>query len=377
MKLILMAFAAFLLYLLQSSLYHRFWTKGLSADVSFQETPAVCKEEAYLLETVTNAKFLPLSILRVKFRIGKELQFLTGENSAVSDYTYRNDVFSVFPYQRIRRTLRFRCEKRGYYELKSLDLVSHDLFFSGHMIETRPLNSHLYVYPAPADLTRLNIPFQKMMGTCLARNQLVTDPFEFRGIREYQTYDSMRSVNWKATARTGELKVNVHEATASQSILLFLNMDSDHPWASEALREEAISICASLVSAFVSEGIPAGLVSNGTDVSVGEPLYVQAGAGSGHITRCMEALSRLRYDSPMVPFEELLEGRRWKEAREDSIYVMISSSRRPKLQTVYQELCRHSPGSIWILPLRPEEDGELSLCPAALPMKWEVSYDKV
>ena len=30
-----------------------------------------------------------------------------GENSAVSDYTYRNDVFSVFPYQKITRKLRF------------------------------------------------------------------------------------------------------------------------------------------------------------------------------------------------------------------------------------------------------------------------------
>ena len=85
MELILMALGACFLYVLQRVLYERFWKKGLTADAAFQGNPAVCGGEAYLLETVVNAKFLPLSILRVKFRIGRELEFVTGENSAVSD----------------------------------------------------------------------------------------------------------------------------------------------------------------------------------------------------------------------------------------------------------------------------------------------------
>ncbi|MFR3825583.1 MULTISPECIES: DUF58 domain-containing protein [Hungatella] len=377
MELILMALGACILYVLQRALYERFWKKGLTADAAFQDNPAVCGSEAYLLETVINAKFLPLSILRVKFRIGRELEFVTGENSAVSDYTYRNDVFSVFPYQKITRKLTFHCSKRGYYEIKSLDLVSHDLFFSGHLIETLSLDSHLYVYPAAADGSRLNVPFQKMMGTCLSRNRLVADPFELKGIREYQTYDSMHSVNWKATARTGALKVNVHESTATQNIFLFLNMDSDYPWASEALREEAVSICGSFIGAFVSEGIPTGFFSNGMDALIGEPSFVPAGAGVSHVTRCMEALSRLRYDIPMTPFETLMRECSLEKKAEDCLYIMISSCRRPELQTAYQEFCRYSPGSLWIAPLRPEDEVTLSLCPATLAMKWEVPYDKI
>lgn len=377
MELILMALGAGFLYVLQRVLYERFWKKGLTADAAFQGNPAVCGGEAYLLETVVNAKFLPLSILRVKFRIGRELEFVTGENSAVSDYTYRNDVFSVFPYQKITRKLRFHCRKRGYYEIKSLDLVSHDLFFSGHFIETLSLDSHLYVYPAAADCGRLNVPFQKMMGTCLSRSRLVTDPFELKGIREYQTYDSMRSVNWKATARTGALKVNVHESTASQNIFLFLNMDSDYPWASEALREEAISICGSFIDSFVSAGIPTGFFSNGIDAAAEEPSFVPAGAGASHVTRCMEALSRLRYDIPLTPFETLMREGSLEKKAEDCLYIMISSCKRPELQTAYQEFCRYSPGSLWIAPLRPEDEAVFSLCPAALTMKWEVPYDKI
>lgn len=376
MELILMALGACFLYVLQRVLYERFWKKGLTADAAFQGNPAVCGGEAYLLETVVNAKFLPLSILRVKFRIGRELEFVTGENSAVSDYTYRNDVFSVFPYQKITRKLRFYCRKRGYYEIKSLDLVSHDLFFSGHFIETLSLDSHLYVYPAAADCGRLNVPFQKMMGTCLSRSRLVTDPFELKGIREYQTYDSMRSVNWKATARTGALKVNVHESTASQNIFLFLNMDSDYPWASEALREEAISICGSFIDAFVSAGIPTGFSATASTRRPKSPPSSPPGRERATSPGAWSAQpSPLRHS--LTPFETLMREGSLEKKAEDCLYIMISSCKRPELQTAYQEFCRYSPGSLWIAPLRPEDEAVFSLCPAALTMKWEVPYDKI
>ena len=52
MELILMALGACILYVLQRALYERFWKKGLTADAAFQDNPAVCGSEAYLLETV-------------------------------------------------------------------------------------------------------------------------------------------------------------------------------------------------------------------------------------------------------------------------------------------------------------------------------------
>ena len=375
MNLFILVLTPFVLYLLQGILEQKYWNKNLSASVTFQDTPCVCGGEGSLQETVVNAKLLPLSILRVKFKIGRALKFVTEENTAVTDYTYRNDVFSVFPYQKITRTLKFVCEKRGYYELNSLDLVSHDLFFTGHMVESVPLFSHLYVYPSGADLERLNIPFQKMVGTVLSRNRLCRDPFEFQTIREYQTYDTMRMVNWKATARTRELKVNVQEPTASQSILIFLNMDSETAWASEALREEAISICGSLASAFIREGIPVGIISNGTDCLTGRPIDVKPGAGPEHETCCMETLSRLGYDTALLPMEEMI--REQNRGKEDALFVMISSCQRRALSEAYEEYCRMSPGSVWIAPLRPEDELKEDGCPSAMWLKWEVSYDKV
>ena len=61
------------------------------------------------------------------------------------------------------------------------------------------------------------------------------DPFEYRGIREYQPYDDMRSVNWKATAKTGDLKVNqntninndVKEVSACQGYTYILKTNGE------------------------------------------------------------------------------------------------------------------------------------------------------
>lgn len=377
MGFIIIIFTALAFYLLQGELYGKFWKRGLSAKVCFQDHPAVCGEDAYLTETITNAKFLPLSILRVKFKIGRELEFHTGANTAVTDNTYRNDVFSVFPWQKITRKLPMHCRKRGWYTVSQVELVSHDLFFTRHMIEILPADSELYVYPSAVDLERLNIPFQKLYGSLLSNSRLCEDPFEFRGIREYQSYDSMGSVNWKATAKTGQLKVNVHEATSSQNLLVLLNLDSEQLWASEALREESVRIAAGLAGEFVDRGVSVGIVSNGYDKETGQPVYVEAGAGPQHITECLKALSRLEYTDRLVHFEELLEAYGGNDKRENTLYVMVSSSQRPEVQLAFEGLAAESPGSFWIVPLRPEDECRIELCKSAQWMKWEVAYDKV
>lgn len=377
MTLILMAVTAFVLYLLQGMIYEKYWSSGLSADVKFQEEAAVCGEQACLKEAIVNLKFLPLSILRVKFKVGRDLVFITGENVTVTDYTYRNDVFSIFPYQKIIRTLTFFCQKRGYYTIDHLELVSHDLFFSKLMIDKIPLSSCFYVYPSEADLQKLNVPFQKMLGTLISRNQLCRDPFEFQTIREYGPCDSMKDVNWKATARTGELKVNVQESTASQKVFLLLNLEQGYALKSEAEEEEGIRICGSLLRAFTGMGIPTGILSNGRDQLSQEAILLRAGADGSHVTQALETLSRIDTHLLVEPFHLFLEREEESMAREDALYVMISSCLREETQAAFEVYARLSPGSAWIAPLAGKEPLPAAVCKSVEILRWEVPYDKI
>lgn len=376
MELISMLLIAMILYTLQKWLYKKCWDKGLEADISFQGNAAIEGEKAFLKETISNKKMLPLPMLHVKFQLDRNLKFVTAENSAVTDLTYRNDVFSVLPWQKITRTLTFKCVKRGYYRCDRIDMVAHDIFITENLPAFLPISTSMYVYPSAADAERLSIPFYQVMGSVLARKQLSEDPFEFRGIREYQSYDSMREVNWKATAKTGELKVNLHESTASQKVMILLNFESDYVWPDQALREESIRIAASMMQEFTAAGVPVSLYSNGTDLFTGEPVFIPAGAGNEHTRVVLETLSRIQYEKELQPFAEFLKGRRKEAEMGGTLYLLISSSQNQDMLMEYAELCARSPESVWIAPLRPEEELSAGLCPKAAAMKWVVENDK-
>ena len=148
-------------------------------------------------------------MLQVGFQMHRNLRFADGENTSVSDQCYKRDIFSVGSYQKITRTISFYCSRRGYYELSQVELVTRSPLMNGKFYKTLESPDHFYVYPRMVDETRLEIPFQKIMGSVLSRKNLYEDPFEFRGIREYQPTDPMHKINWKVSARTDQWMVNL------------------------------------------------------------------------------------------------------------------------------------------------------------------------
>ncbi len=136
-----------LLFTLQRGLYRRWWNRGVSVKLEFEEEMVREGEEVKLLEIVENRKRLPLPSLKVKFQCSRQLEFPQGETGSVTDKYYRNDLFSIRPYQRITRSHQIHCRKRGYYGIYHIDLVGADLFFSEEMVESISADTVLYVLP--------------------------------------------------------------------------------------------------------------------------------------------------------------------------------------------------------------------------------------
>ena len=63
---------------------------------------------------------------------------------------------------------------------------------------------------------------ERMLGIMQCSRHLYEDPFTFRGIREYTTSDPMKTINWKASARTGGLMVNTFDSVMTQKVMLYL-----------------------------------------------------------------------------------------------------------------------------------------------------------
>ena len=127
------------------------------------------------------------------------------------------------------------------------------------------------------------MPYSKKMGKMLSRTAVLPDTFEFHGIREYQSFDSMRSINWLATARTGTLKVNVYEYTASREVYILLNVEPDGAFYEEELIEEGIRIAASLCEYLVHDRVSCGLISNARDIITKETIAMAPGQSLQHV----------------------------------------------------------------------------------------------
>lgn len=194
-KLLGIGLIGFVLLWVQRSLYEKLWQKSLYVSVSFGKDPLFEGEQGELKEIIENKKRLPLSMLKVKFKTDRHLLFGNEKGSRTTDQYYRNDVFRIGGGERVTRTLRFRGGRRGYYTIDEVSLVASDLFFLSQLVADVPLKTEVYIYPRPYDAARLRQSLIQMNGEMLSRRHLLEDPFEYRGIREYQPYDDMRSIN--------------------------------------------------------------------------------------------------------------------------------------------------------------------------------------
>lgn len=362
MKLIWIGIAAFLCWLLQGMLYRRFWSKGLFACLHFVSQAVREGEEGKLQEIIENRKLMPLTVLHVNLQLDRAFSFLSRENTAVSDQTYRRDVFALLPYQRITRTLSFTALQRGYYRCKELELIGRDLFFHGPFVKKIPSDAFFYIYPKEIPMEPVKVSCEEMLGEYLWRKKVFEDPFSFQGIRDYQPYDSFRQVNWKAYGKTGQLKVNVYEYTAMAKASILLNLEGDMIWTESLLREGIIRIGAALASQWILLGIPVEIYTNGKDCITKSPVEVRAGAGRKHMTTILQALSRICAD------EEENRGR-WEEIQKKTsktqvlwekfeerggntgMVLYISCSQREEDLQRLENLRRNGAVVLWILPL--------------------------
>mgnify|MGYP000513748498 CR=1 FL=1 len=230
------------LYVLQVVLYDRLWGKGLEVKTSFQEEYATEDDTAALTEVVVNDKFLPLPVVEIDFHMGKGLRFTDEANTAVSDYTYRRDVFALGPRQKITRTLEFRCARRGYYRIDQAGLDVRSLLLTKKYVGSTPQATDFYVLPRLVSTQRIQIPFSQIMGNLTSRKKVYDDPFAFAGLRGYVRGDPMKYINWKATAKTGQLLVNLHESTLSQKVAVVLDLEGLGVQQADLLNEEAVRI---------------------------------------------------------------------------------------------------------------------------------------
>jgi len=355
-----MAFIWFLLaavavIFIQMRLFQRYALRRISYTRHFDRKTAVRGERLELVEELTNTKWLPVPWLRVESLLPAQLKFQKLENLNVSsgeNSQNHKSFFSLRPYTKMTRRHQLTCARRGWYRLNTVTLTSGDLLGMTESSQQIALDGELIVYPKPAQVPIDQLPYRSWQGEQAVKRWIVSDPFITAGVREYQPGDTFKQVNWKASARTGQLQVHQYDFTADRRLMIYLNVDVDElMWrtvTNESLIEIGIEWAAGAAQAVIEQGMDAGFCANMPMKGERCSVHVEPRGGASHLDALYETMAKLQIERT-EPFHMLLEREAISSYSERDVLI-ISAYWSDQLQQ-YAERMRSNGNSVstWLL----------------------------
>ena len=372
MELLLLAVILIAVFVVENLYYRRHALDDLSLKVDFSKNIADYGEDVELIEVAENRKRLPLPFIILRFEAPLEIKFYDMMNTSTSDYLYREDMLTMKAFSKHTRRIKAKCTKRGYYIFPRVGITTSDLFLTKRFSKVFPNDSHLVVLPELLDADMMRTLNSVTLSELQCRRTLLTDPFTLAGIREYSPDDPMKSINWKASAKTGSLMVNRNASTCAQKVHIFVNLGFYNQKRSVSLLEKSISLTYTWLSELAALGIPSSVYTNGLDVLTNSPVISGTDPGPSALRERAVMLARIDLKKPAVPFEEILEKYIPSTDRDDFILIISPQSNgsfRPLLLQI--KACR--PSVRWIMPgyrLTPDANPEPEIADSYI--RWEV-----
>jgi uncharacterized protein (DUF58 family) len=181
--------------------------------------------------------------------------------------------------------LRIRCDRWGGYTVGAILVRAHGLFglfVHDARLETR---SELKVYPREEALRDVLRPAETQPYSGDEVSRKLGEGIEFADLRQFAYGDSLRHVNWRASARRGELWVNQRHPERNTDVVLFLDTFAEARRGSTGTLDLALRAAATLAARYVRRRDRVGFVSFG-----GVLRWLQPGTGLMQLYRMVDAL---------------------------------------------------------------------------------------
>ena len=159
--------------------------------------------------------------------------------------------------------LRLRCARWGAYSLGRVFLRAHDPFGFATWEWVTDERRALKVYPREEAVRALLRPLETQVfsGNHVARQK--GEGIEFADLRPFMPGDRVRRVNWRASARRGELWVNEQHAERNADVVVFLDTFTEASRDGRSTLDLALRAAASLVARYLREKDRVGFVAYG------------------------------------------------------------------------------------------------------------------
>ena len=184
-------------------------------------------------------------------------------------------------------SITLRCDRWGSVELGDIRMRARGrigmLTWEGRI--RRP--QRLQIYPRPELLQSLVAPLDTQLATGDLVARIRADGHEFADTRVFVPGDRLRSVNWRASARRGELIVNERHPDRNADVVLFLDSFAEARSGDEAdgTLERAVRAAATLAGRYLARRDRVGLVTFG-----GILRWLEPGGGLVQRYRLIDAL---------------------------------------------------------------------------------------
>ncbi len=296
-----------LLYLLLGAfLLGRWWSERALASISFKRT---FSKRIFLGEVVTleieviNQGRLPVVWLKLQELLPVEIR---------TSPSFQR-ILSLAPHERAHLTYQLFGRKRGYYDIGPLQLTSGDVLGMSKEKRFEGQTDYIIVYPRVVPIIELGLPSHSPIGTLRYKQPIFEDPNRPTGKRDYKTGDSLRRIDWKASASVGRLQVKQFEPSIELETAIFLNLNNEE-YAYKTrfdATETAITAAASIANWAVAKKQSVGLITNGMDplCEDGTTQPLPPHKGRGHLIRILETLARVR-TTDTISINELIRQQR-------------------------------------------------------------------
>lgn len=265
-------FCTALFFLLAVLFFAKYFSKHCCKQVqinSFTDKQRVKTDQpfSYSFE-ITNKKMLILPVIKIIFTLPASFAVKNGQNIIQSEKTDQSTYIytvttSLLSYQKVKKKIRFIPLKRGCYTLQvSVRLLDFIGLKNIPLLENQ--KTVILVHPKGNRETASFIDADSTQGNQITVRWILQDPIFYSGIREYDPRDSMKDIEWKASAKSNRLLAKKYDASSDTEICTFIfteykdrfNKDYD------AFLENTLEIIASLIKEAYQNQIPMGLATN-------------------------------------------------------------------------------------------------------------------
>lgn len=255
----------------------RRWTAGLQATRTISSTEIEVGQRVQVQLRLDNRDSLPIMWVLIDDVL--PLPALVGPPPALAVEGSRLRICSVPA--RASRVVTYQLTglRRGYYQIGPAIAETGDLFGLHRRFRTLTEPAFLLILPKLIPLAGYDVASRRPVGEVNVTYRLMEDPTLISGIRQYQHGDPLRSVHWRATARTGQLQCKQYQPTSVSGATLVVDLHQhSNPDHHEPVRTDlAVTAAASICHTLLLAQQQFGLITNGRDAA--DRVVQSRGAG--------------------------------------------------------------------------------------------------